>query len=153
MPHALVFAALAAAVAEPVSDVTLARLEARLFYMESGRLSEDLLGRAPPFNGWNTIIGEGDAEEKADDLLVSARMEVTGGALHRLVDAPVSIIVRDAKGKLLGSRKWDHFLTSDRGVVVLPLWLNDATCAGELAIEARFQATVKRAKLHMECGE
>lgn len=149
----LFLAGLAAVQGQPSPAVSLARLEARLFYMETGRLSEDLLARPKPFDGWNTIIGEGDAEEKADDLLVSARMEVSTGERHRLVDAPVSVVVRDAKGKLLGSRRWNHFLTSDRGVVVLPLWVNDATCAGEITIEGRFQSTVKRARLQMHCGE
>lgn len=49
----------------------------RLWYEETGRLSDDI---APPreFNLWNTIIGEGDAEEHANDALFTVELHSDG---------------------------------------------------------------------------
>ncbi|HEX9963625.1 MAG TPA: hypothetical protein VGB04_01425 [Allosphingosinicella sp.] len=56
-------------------SVPWARRDDHLFYENTGRLSKDI---SPPveFTGWNTVIGEGSAEDAADDLLVT--VEVRG---------------------------------------------------------------------------
>lgn len=75
---------------DAASTVTLGEIEARLFYKESGRLSENLLSRKKEFWFHNAIIGEGDAEEADDDVMISVRMTTTspGSAEdnHKFVD-------------------------------------------------------------------
>jgi hypothetical protein len=144
-----------AAVDNKPSELTIARIEARLFYEETGRLSDELLHRSKPFSGWNTIIGEGDAEEHADDLLVTVRMEPSGGAAQdqKSVDAPLTLSAYDRRGKLIGQRTYDHLLTSDVGRVSKPLWLPSVGCIGDLRIVAGYNGEQKSAVLTLGCGE
>jgi hypothetical protein len=67
---------------EATPTVVLGPLTAQLYYKFSGLLSSDLLSRKPPFSGWNTVIGEGDATEPAEDLLVAARSVRQVGRRH-----------------------------------------------------------------------
>lgn len=147
-------AATAAADNKP-AELTIARLEARLFYEETGRLSDELLHRPKPFTGWNTIIGEGDAEEHADDLLITVRMEPSGGAAQdqKSVDATLTLSAYDRSGKLVGQRIYDHLLTSDVGKVSKPLWLPSVGCIGDLRIVARYNGEQKTAAITLGCGE
>jgi hypothetical protein len=132
-------------------------IEVRLFYKETGRLSENIMRSSPAFTFHNTIIGEGDAEEAADDLLVSVTMDAgkfgTAEENQKYVDAPVELIARDASGKVLGRRVHKGVLTSERGSERKVLWLNDVTCAGHVTLTARFGKQTKTAKLIMGCGE
>ena len=94
--------------------VTLGDLQVRLFYKETGRLSEDVLSRKTEFVFHNTVIGEGDAEEAADDLLVSAVL--SAGKFGRpednekFVESPVVIVARDRTGKVIGRRSYPNVL-------------------------------------------
>jgi hypothetical protein len=148
----LALAALAPEGSDPAASVELDRVEAYLFYKGTGRLSDDLLNRVKEFAGWNAIIGEGDAEEPADDLVVAARLTSLDGT-EKYVAGPVELSVRNGKGKVIGSRTWKGVLTSKDGAVVLPLWLNDVGCAGELKFTARYNGTTKAAHLALDCGE
>jgi hypothetical protein len=132
--------------------VDLDRVEAHLFYKGTGRLSGDLLNRAEEFAGWNTIIGEGGAEEPADDLVVAARLTSHDGT-EKYVAGPVVLAVRNSKGKIVGSRTWRGVLVSKDGAVVLPLWLNDVGCAGDLRFTARYNGKTKTGHLALDCGE
>ena len=134
------------------SMVDLERVEARLYYQHSGRLSDNLLGRDKEFVGWNTIIGEGDAEENADDLLVAVRIR-THENEQTIIAGPVTLKVTDFRGKVLGSRRWESILTSNEGVVTLPLWLDDVTCAGDLKITATYGPKTASGTLVLNCGE
>lgn len=142
---------------EPAAPIELGAIEARLFYKESGRLSDDILARKEPFVFHNTIIGEGDAEEYADDLLISVTMSAGRfGApedKHKGSDAQVVLVAHDAKGKVLGRRVHRSVLTGANGFERKVLWLNDVTCAGDVFITATFLNTRKTAKLTMGCGE
>ncbi len=151
----LLIAAVAAPPPTPPSSISLQRVEARLFYEEIGRLSDDLLARGKPFEGWNTIIGEGGAEEAANDMLVTVRLEANSRATkpQMYVTAPVEVIIRNSRGKTLTSRTWSSFLTSGKGVIVLPLWVRNVGCAGHLAITARYNGASKVGHLDFACGE
>jgi hypothetical protein len=61
--------------------------------------------------------------------------------------------VKDAKGKVVGRRAWHNVLTSKDGTVVLPLWLNDVGCAGQLNISASYNGATKTGRLELDCGE
>lgn len=130
------------------SSIAIERIEAHLFYEETGLLSEDLLARANGFTGWNTIIGEGDAKEHANDMLVLIRMQADKFTddPEKLVSSPVSVTVANAK-KVLASRTWADVLTSEKGIAVLPLWVRDVGCAGDIYIKATFNGRVKSGHL------
>jgi len=146
-----------ALIAAAASHIEMSGIQARLFYSETGRLSDDLLARKKPFVFWNTIIGEGDAEENADDLLVSVTLSAGKfGAPEeneRNVDGPLTIKATDEKGKLLGYRTFKNMLTGVGGSTTLGLWLNDVTCAGTVKVQARFAGQFRSAVLEMYCGE
>ena len=53
----------------------------------------------------------------------------------------------------MGSRTWKGVLVSKGGAAVLPLWLNDVGCAGELRFTARYNGKTKTGHLALDCGE
>lgn len=63
----------------------MGEIQLRLFYKGSGRLSDDILSRKEEFVFHNTIIGEGDAVEAADDVLIS--VEMSAGKLMKELKA------------------------------------------------------------------
>jgi hypothetical protein len=134
----------------------LSPVHAQLYYQETGRLSDDVLNRPKPFIFWNAIIGEGDADEIADDLLISVQLigDKFGGPERnqKIVDDPVTLTATDQKGKVVGSRTFRHVLLSTKGTATLPLWLNDVTCES-IKIKATFRDQVETAHLKMACGE
>lgn len=148
---------LAALAVASAPHIEMGDIQARLFYSETGRLSDDLLARKKPFVFWNTIIGEGDAEENADDLFVSIALSVgkfgTPEENEQNLDAPLTITATDEKGKVLGLRTARNLLTGRRGSTTVGLWLSDVTCAGAVTIQARYADQVKTAVLKMACGE
>jgi|tagenome__1003787_1003787.scaffolds.fasta_scaffold20933079_3 hypothetical protein len=151
------FLALAAVAAASAAHIEMSDIQARLFYSETGRLSDDLLARKKQFVFWNTIIGEGDAEENADDLLVSVTLSAgkfgTPEENEQNLDAPLTIKATDEKGQVLGMRTARNLLTGRRGSTTVGLWLNDVTCAGAVTVQARYADQVKTAVLKMACGE
>lgn len=136
-------------------EVVLDRLEVRLFYKETGRLSDDILSKAKPFIAFNTIIGEGDAEESADDVLVIAVLSSGKWEANNQVFAeiPLEITATNSDGEILGTRRFATVLTSGNGLESNALWLQDVTCAGDVNIEAKFNGKIERANVSFNCGE
>ena len=142
-------AALALAAAQPAAG-TLGDIRMHLFYQETGRLSPDI---SPPatFTGWNTGIGEGDAEEAADDLVVVVEVRADG---HQFIETPLRVVARGGEGnRVLAERRWDSVLTSEAGRAYLPLYLRDVGCAGEIRVTATFGSANRSETLTLDCGE
>ena len=142
-------AALALAGNQPAA-ATLGEIRMHLFYQETGRLSPDI---SPPasFAGWNVGIGEGDAEEAANDLLVVVEMRADG---EQFVEMPLRVVARGGEGnRILGERRWDSVLTSAGGRSHLPLHLRDVGCAGEIRVTATFGSASRSETLSLECCE
>jgi hypothetical protein len=139
------------------SAVELGPIRAQLFYAFSGRLSDDVLDRKEPFVFWNTIIGEGQADEPADDVLVSVKLDSgkfgTPEENEQNISSPVTLSATDAKGRLIAKRTFTDILTSKTGTVTLPLLLQDVTCSGDVKVKAVFQNQMSSALLSMHCGE
>lgn len=144
--------ALIAMAAASAPQIEMSDIQARLFYADTARLSEDLLARKEPFVFWNTIIGGGDVEENAEDLLVSVTLRAAEGKEQNF-DGPVTIKATNEKGKEIGVRTARNLLTSRRGRTTVGLWLSDVTCAGAVTVQARYADQVKTAVLAMACGE
>lgn len=141
-------AMLGATVAVQPANATLGDIRMHLFYQETGRLSPDI---SPPaeFIGWNTIIGEGSAEESAEDLVVVVELRADG---EQNVNRPLTITARAGR-RVLGQRRFASALTSPSGRVYLPLWLKDVGCAGQIRVEVRFGSERRTESLNLNCGE
>jgi len=146
----MVAACLAALLAAPSAppDASVGAIRMQLFYEDSGRLSKDI---APPaeFTGWNIVIGEGSAEEAANDLLVLVEVRVPPG---RALDQPLSVVAR-ADGKVLGQRRFDNLLTTMEGRTWKALWLTDVGCAGRIEVTATIARSTKKSAISLDCGE
>ena len=147
MIAALLAALLAAPAAPPGPSVGAIRMQ--LFYEETGRLSRDI---APPadFTGWNTVIGEGSAEEAANDLLVL--VEVRGPPGENIAQ-PLTVVARGGKGKVLAQRRFDTLLTTVQGRTWKALWLADVGCAGRIEVAATIGRSTRRSAINLDCGE
>ncbi len=146
MIAAFLAAMLAQPSAPPAARVGAFRMQ--LFYEHSGRLSKDI---SPPvdFTGWNTVIGEGSAEEAANDLLVS--VEVRGPPGESLAQ-PLTLVAR-AGGKVIAQRRFDGLLTNVEGRTWKALWLNDVGCAGRIEVTATIGRSTRKSALSLDCGE
>lgn len=127
----------------------LANPAVRLWYEETGRLSENI---APPikFTLWNTIIGEGDAEEHANDALFTIDIRSDG---EQNVVQPLIMAVTDKRGKILASRTIRNILTGEKGNATAALWIRDVGCAGSVTFSALMGASKRSTHLEFDCGE
>lgn len=141
-------AATAFMLATPATAAEIDAIRLHLFYEATGRLSPDIASPAS-FTAWNTIIGEGDAEEPASDLLVAVVVRADG---HQFIETPLRIRATNAEGRLLGERVFDAVLTSDEGVTVKPLWLSDVGCE-EINVIASMGSSHAETRLVLDCGE
>lgn len=122
-------------------------IQVRFLYEQTGTLSVDLTAD-PKIALWNSIIGEGDAKENANDLLVTAL--VVGPGQHN-IDTPLIITVRDSKGKLLKTRTIPGMMVETktyRGFI-----LEEAGCAGVITLTAKLGTSTRTEKLDLACGE
>jgi hypothetical protein len=90
----------------------LANPAVRLWYEETGRLSENILG-ANEFYLWNTMIGEGSAEEQANDALFTIDLRNDG---QQNIPHPLTLTATDESGKVLARRSFANLLTSEGGM-------------------------------------
>lgn len=136
-----------ATVADP--PATLGEIRMHLFYAETGRLSRDI---SPPnsFTAWNTIIGEGDAEENADDLVIVVELRAQG---EQNIASPLILSARNADGRTLGQRRVTGALTGANGRSYHMLHLTDAACAGPIRVTATFRRETREETLTLNCGE
>ena len=155
---ALVLASAAAAGAQdgPVqreaSDPTglfIARIEARLWYEETGRLSDNVLIEG--FTLWNSIIGEGSAQEPASDVLVSVKVSSQDG--ERFVTLPLVVDLVGEDGAVIQSQTADGLLTSDEGHSVKAFLFKEVTCAGDIRIRATLGPQTHSEPVVFACGE
>lgn len=129
------------------SDFRVSNIEARLLYEQTGRLSADITDN-PDFHLWNTSIGAGSAEENANDLLVTA--VIVGPGQHN-IRTPLTITVRDARGRLLGTRRIADMLAEGR--TYRSLLLHDVACAGAINLTAEFGTSRRTEEIDLACGE
>ena len=145
-----------AAPGQPTS-AKLGPIRAQLFYAGSGRLSGNVLEPGRKFIFWNTIVGEGDAEEPADDMLVTVSLTTPGSGVSEEREAnlrdPVKLVAVDEKGKVLASRSFSRPFIGERGIAFLPLWLRDSTCWKTITVRADYKEQHSQAVLKLACGE
>ena len=137
----------AATAAEP--EMHLQSIETKLVYKGSGTLSNDM--SAPSFTAWNTIIGEGDAAEPADDVIAFVLVQTLGEQAFK--ETPVTVVATNSKGREIARRSFDTVLTTEAGRASLPLFIPDSTCAGLVTITATMGTERMVKSVAMACGE
>lgn len=126
---------------------TITDIKAQFLYEQSGTLSDDLTKR-DRFASWNAIIGDGPNGENADDLLVSVVMTADKQVNSA---SSLSIVVRDEKNKVLARRNSDNILFEETTHQFV--YIENAGCAGEITIIAKYGRQTRTEKLVLECGE
>lgn len=137
----------AAQAEEAKSSVHLYDIEARLLYEESGTLSDDITAMKD-FVAWNTIIAEGSAKEPATDILVAVVLN-SGGEVFS--ETPLTIRALGDGGKVLFERTFASVLVD--GTAHQFLYLKDATCEGEITLEAKMGDQSRSEMIELFCGE
>jgi hypothetical protein len=156
LAYALTSALFIAAFCAPAhAQVAIDEIRAQLFLERSGKLSENLVGTRKAL--FNTVIGEGDAGEPADAILVT--LGFTGArntkSSDKIARDLASITVRQqAKTgeRILLRRVYGGFLFGETGRIHKAFLLDNATCA-PLEIEVKVGRSRKEAKLDFACGE
>ncbi len=147
----LAVAAAAAAVlaaSAAASEPKIAAIEARLFYESTGRLSDNV---APPadFTFWNTLIGEGQAEEPASDVLLTVTVTGEPGSF---VEAPLTIVVTGSDQKVVARREIKGLLLNAEGRTTRALLVPDTTC-NPIDVKASIGKSASSVNVPFACGE
>lgn len=134
----------------------ISAIRAQLFYDASGTFSKDILS-VKDFALWNTIIGEGDAEEPSTSTLVT--VEISGRDVP-LDTLKIEITATGRNSRLIQKRLFDVDLYDAREKFYAPLLLNNTGCE-EIKISARLVGKSASAasaapvvkKIPFACGE
>jgi hypothetical protein len=101
-------------------------INAHLFYEKSGTFSDNIASPSQ-FHGWNTPIGEGDAKEPANDILVKIYLSA-GNGKETFTKTPLFFECNDRNtGKWLVRRAFRTLLFGNDGRLVKAVWLPDVT--------------------------
>jgi hypothetical protein len=149
------FPAAAQGTAPASAAVAVEDVKVQLFLERSGKLSDNIVGSKKAFH--NTIIGEGDAGEPAESVLVT--LVITGPKNARSSDkiardlASVTVTQQSRQGpKVLLRRAYGGFLFGEQGRVHKAFFVDNATCA-PLEIDVKLGRSRKTAKVDFTCGE
>lgn len=130
--------------------VKIDNIRAHLFYEHMGRLSKSI-ALPTSFSGFNTMIGEGDAEEPAQDLLIVVELS---GPKNAYIKRPLTIIVSHPGGNRPSSkREFKEGLSfGESGKIAKALYVENATCS-PLRAAASIGASTKQIVIDFRCGE
>jgi hypothetical protein len=129
--------------------VTIDDIQVHLFLEISGALSKNVAPPAAPAL-WNTIIGEGDAEEPANDFLVVVHLS---GAPGKFVKQSLIVTVgRAGEKKPISERRFETLLFGPEGKLTKPVFVTNATCA-PVRITASTGSIRKSTNVDFRCGE
>ena len=128
-------------------DAQITDIKAHLMYEESGTISGDLT-QMKDFSGWNTVIGEGSAKEPATDILIAV---VLSSDKQIYNDGLLTIRALGDGGKVLFERSIAGQLVDGKAHQFL--YLKDATCEGEITLEAKMGDQSRSETIELFCGE
>lgn len=151
-----VLAAAAAAALVALAPATLAdgapnieKIEAKLFYEYSATLSKNVADGSG-VSLWNSMIGEGDIEEPANDVLI---IVTVSGEPGTLLEVPLTIAVTQKQGgKTVASRKVESILIPAEGKASAAVYVQDTICK-PLSIKATLGKSAKTSGVPFACGE
>lgn len=144
---ALVFAAASGASA---AAAKIAKIEAHLFYEYTGRLSANV---APPaeFSFWNTVIGEGSAEEAANDVLITVTVSAEPDSYLDADALTITVFNTDDKS-VVAERSFTGLLIPMTGSTTKAIYVTDTTCRS-LEVVATLGASTLSNTIPFACGE
>jgi len=135
--------------------ITIEGIKVQLFLERSGTFSDTLVGAKRSL--FNTPLGEGDAGEPAESVLVTLTFQ--GPKNSRASDklardlAAVKVTQTLKTGqKILLNRAFMGMIFGETGIAHKAFMLDNATCA-PIEIEARVGRSKKAAKIDFRCGE
>ena len=135
--------------------ISVKDIRMQLFLEKSGKFSDNIVNSKKIFR--NTVIGEGDAGEPADSVLVTVTFEGTKNtrASDRVASALAQVkatqTTKQGK-KILLNRAIGGMLFGDNGQSHKAFILDAATCA-PLEIEAKIGRSTKTVTIDFSCGE
>lgn len=124
------------------------KIEARVFLTGSASLSDNVAAGSG-VNLWNTVIGEGDIAEPANDVLVIVTVAGEAGSFDA---GTLTIDITGHDGKALASRKIEGLLLGSAGKVSHGVYVTDATC-NALTVKAAIGKSEKTIEVPFACGE
>ncbi len=126
------------------------KIEAHLFYEYTGRLSGNV---APPaeFSFWNTVIGEGSAEEAANDVLITVTISAEPGSYFDADALTITVVNTDDKS-VVAERSITGLLIPMTGSTTKAIYVTDTTCR-ELEVVATLGASTLSNTIPFACGE
>lgn len=152
---AVVAAASLAHATSASAQVAVDEVRIQLFLERSGTLSENIVGSKKTYA--NTPLGEGDAGEPADAVVVTlvfsgARNAVSSDKIARDV-ASITVTQTARTGpKILLRRAYGGFRFGETGKIHKAFTLDNATCA-PLEVDVKVGRTRKTVKVPFSCKE
>jgi hypothetical protein len=130
--------------------LSIERVQARLFYAHTGTLSQPIDSK---FALWNTIIGEGDAQEPSDQTLIEVIIQGTPGSYVPKARVDLTVTNSDT-GKLIVRKSSEVGVLSKLGKFHVAFWLAGTGCQ-PLAIKATLHGTTTSSltKIPFACGD
>lgn len=133
--------------------VALTDLKVQMVLERTGTLSENLVGTKKKLH--NTVLGEGDAGEPADAVMVTLVFQGTKNTrgsdklARDLAQVKVTQATK-AGNKILLNRVYGGFVFGENGLSHKAFIVDNATCA-PLEVEAKVGKTRKVAKIEFSC--
>lgn len=148
MRRLAVTAAAAILAAGSAAALQVDSIEAKVFLSYSATLSQNV-AEGSGVNLWNTVIGEGEINEPANDVLIVVNVSADPGSFDA---GTLTIEVTGHDGKLVASRKIEGLLIGPEGKVSKAVYIEDATC-NELKVKASVGKSEKTVGVPFACGE
>ncbi len=154
-----VLAAFLACISAPVmaqtSGIVIQDVKMQLFLERTGTLSENIVGVKKTF--FNTVLGQGDAGEPADAVLVTLIFQGpknSKGSDKIARDLAQVKVTQHAKTgpRTLLNRVYGGFLFGENGLAHKAFLIDNATCS-PLEIEAKLGRSRKQVKIDFKCDE
>jgi hypothetical protein len=144
-------AALPAAAQTPAARVTVEAISVQAFLQRSGKFTENLVGTKKAL--FNSVIGEGDIGEPAEDVLVTVTFggrENPSGVPDKAATVTISWAAAGKKEQI--RRAEGGFLFGANGRFSKTYLLRNATCS-PITVEAAAGDSRRTATVSFRCGE
>lgn len=134
--------------AGPAVALQIESIEAKVFLSYSAALSQNV-AEGSGVNLWNTVIGEGEINEPAQDVLIIVTVSADPGSFDA---GTLQISVTGSEGEMVASRTLEGLLIGPEGKVATAVYVEHATCTA-LTVKASVGKSEKTVGVPFACGE